>query len=280
MTINFFNLITDTVKTALAEDVGSGDVTAKLIADHQQAKATVITRQQAIIAGKPWVDEVISQVDPGIEITWLVEEGSSVAAGTELFTCSGKAASILTAERTSLNFLQTLSGTATITRRYADLIRHTSAKLLDTRKTIPGLRLAQKYAVSVGGGLNHRVGLFDAFLIKENHILAAGSIAAAIQKARTLAPELRLEIEVESLAELDEALQEAPDWIMLDNFSLPDLHLAVANRPANVLFEASGGIDGEDELIAIAETGVDFISMGAITKNCRSIDLSMRLHSQ
>ena len=280
MTINFFNLITDTVKTALAEDVGSGDVTAKLIADHQQAKATVITRQQAIIAGKPWVDEVISQVDPGIEITWLVEEGASVAAGTELFTCSGKATSILTAERTSLNFLQTLSGTATITRRYADLIRHTSAKLLDTRKTIPGLRLAQKYAVSVGGGLNHRVGLFDAFLIKENHILAAGSIAAAIQKARTLAPELRLEIEVESLAELDEALQEAPDWIMLDNFSLRDLHLAVANRPANVLFEASGGIDGEDELIAIAETGVDFISMGAITKNCRSIDLSMRLHSQ
>ena len=280
MTINFFNLITDTVKTALAEDVGSGDVTAKLIADHQQAKATVITRQQAIIAGKPWVDEVISQVDPGIEITWLVEEGASVAAGTELFTCSGKAASILTAERTSLNFLQTLSGTATITRRYADLIRHTSAKLLDTRKTIPGLRLAQKYAVSVGGGLNHRVGLFDAFLIKENHILAAGSIAAAIQKARTLAPELRLEVEVESLAELDEALQETPDWIMLDNFSLPDLHLAVANRPANVLFEASGGIDGEDELIAIAETGVDFISMGAITKNCRSIDLSMRLHSQ
>lgn len=280
MTINFFNLITDTVKTALAEDVGSGDVTAKLIADHQQAKATVITRQQAIIAGKPWVDEVISQVDPGIEITWLVEEGASVAAGTELFTCSGKATSILTAERTSLNFLQTLSGTATITRRYADLIRHTSAKLLDTRKTIPGLRLAQKYAVSVGGGLNHRVGLFDAFLIKENHILAAGSIAAAIQKARTLAPELRLEIEVESLAELDEALQETPDWIMLDNFSLPDLHLAVANRPANVLFEASGGIDGEDELIAIAETGVDFISMGAITKNCRSIDLSMRLHSQ
>lgn len=280
MTINFFNHITDTVKTALAEDVGSGDVTAKLIADHQQAKATVITRQQAIIAGKPWVDEVISQVDPGIEITWLVEEGASVAAGTELFTCSGKAASILTAERTSLNFLQTLSGTATITRRYADLIHHTSAKLLDTRKTIPGLRLAQKYAVSVGGGLNHRVGLFDAFLIKENHILASGSIAAAIQKARTLAPELRLEIEVESLAELDEALQEAPDWIMLDNFSLRDLHLAVANRPANVLFEASGGIDGEDELIAIAETGVDFISMGAITKNCRSIDLSMRLHSQ
>jgi len=280
MTINFFNLITDTVTTALAEDVGSGDVTAKLIADHQQAKATVITRQQAIIAGKPWVDEVISQVDPGIEITWLVEEGASVAAGTELFTCSGKAASILTAERTSLNFLQTLSGTATITRRYADLIHHTSAKLLDTRKTIPGLRLAQKYAVSVGGGLNHRVGLFDAFLIKENHILASGSIADAIQKARTLAPELRLEIEVESLAELDEALQEAPDWIMLDNFSLPDLHLAVANRPANVLFEASGGIDGEDQLIAIAETGVDFISMGAITKNCRSIDLSMRLHSQ
>ena len=280
MTINFFNLITDTVKTALAEDVGSGDVTAKLIADHQQAKATVITRQQAIIAGKPWVDEVILQVDSGIETTWLVEEGASVAAGTELFTCSGKAASILTAERTSLNFLQTLSGTATITRHYADLIRHTSAKLLDTRKTIPGLRLAQKYAVSVGGGLNHRVGLFDAFLIKENHILAAGSIATAIQKARTLAPELRLEIEVESLAELDEALQETPDWIMLDNFSLSDLQLAVANRPANVLFEASGGIDGEHELIAIAETGVDFISMGAITKNCRSIDLSMRLHSQ
>ncbi|MDE0759490.1 MAG: carboxylating nicotinate-nucleotide diphosphorylase, partial [Pseudomonadales bacterium] len=231
-------------------------------------------------AGKPWVDEVMSQVDPGIEITWLVEEGASVAAGTELFTCSGKAASILTAERTSINFLQTLSGTATITRYYADLIGHTSAKLLDTRKTIPGLRLAQKYAVSVGGGLNHRVGLFDAFLIKENHILAAGSIAAAIEKARTLAPELRLEIEVESLAELDEALHETPDWIMLDNFSLSDLRLAVAKSPANVLFEASGGIEGEDELIAIAETGVDFISMGAITKNCRAIDLSMRLHSQ
>jgi nicotinate-nucleotide pyrophosphorylase (carboxylating) len=280
MTINFFNLITDTVKTALAEDVGSGDITARLIADHQQAKATVITREQAIIAGKPWVDEVMSQVDPGIEITWLVEEGASVAAGTELFTCSGKAASILTAERTSINFLQTLSGTATITRYYADLIGHTSAKLLDTRKTIPGLRLAQKYAVSVGGGLNHRVGLFDAFLIKENHILAAGSIAAAIEKARTLAPELRLEIEVESLAELDEALQETPDWIMLDNFSLSDLRLAVAKSPANVLFEASGGIEGEDELIAIAETGVEFISMGAITKNCRAIDLSMRLHSQ
>ena len=279
MAINFFHRLTETVRTALEEDVGSGDITAQLIADNQLAAATVLTRDSATIAGRPWVDEVMRQVDPEIKVDWLVEEGARVTAGAELFTCSGKAASILTAERTCLNFLQTLSGTATNTQYFSSLISHTSTKLLDTRKTLPGLRLAQKYAVCMGGGVNHRIGLYDAFLIKENHILAAGSIENAIGNARTIAPRARLEIEVETLQQLNEAMQASPDWIMLDNFSLQDLRIAVSRRSGSILFEASGGIDNEKELIAIAETGVDFISMGAITKNCRAIDLSLRLNS-
>ena len=279
MAINFFHRLTETVRTALEEDVGSGDITAQLIADNQLAAATVLTRDSATIAGRPWVDEVMRQVDPEIKVDWLVEEGARVTAGSELFPCSGKAASILTAERTCLNFLQTLSGTATNTQYFSSLISHTSTKLLDTRKTLPGLRLAQKYAVCMGGGVNHRIGLYDAFLIKENHILAAGSIENAIGNARTIAPRARLEIEVETLQQLNEAMQASPDWIMLDNFSLQDLRIAVSRRSGSILFEASGGIDNEKELIAIAETGVDFISMGAITKNCRAIDLSLRLNS-
>lgn len=278
MAINFFHRLTDTVRTALEEDVGSGDITARLIADNQLATATVLTRDSATIAGRPWVDEVMRQVDPEIKVDWFVEEGVSVTAGSKLFTCSGKATSILTAERTCLNFLQTLSGTATKTQHFSSLISHTSTKLLDTRKTLPGLRLAQKYAVSMGGGVNHRIGLYDAFLIKENHILAAGSIENAIHNARTIAPKARLEIEVETLEQLSEAMPAGPDWIMLDNFSLQDLQVAVSRRSGNILFEASGGIENEKELIAIAETGVDFISMGAITKNCRAVDLSLRLN--
>ncbi len=276
MAIDFLDHLTDTVRTALEEDVGSGDITALLIDDNRTATATVLTRDNATIAGRPWVDEVLRQVDPDIEVHWLVQEGASVTAGSELFTCSGKATSILTAERTCLNFLQTLSGTATHTQHYSRLISHTTTQLLDTRKTLPGLRLAQKYAVLMGGGANHRIGLYDAFLIKENHILAAGSIANAIQNARTLAPKARLEIEVETLEQLGEAMQADPDWIMLDNFTLDNLRTAVSKRPDHILFEASGGIESEEELIAVAETGVDFISMGAITKNCRAVDLSMR----
>ena len=272
-------IIRDSVARALAEDVGSGDLTAGLISASTEFDAAIVTRDAMTMAGRPWVDEVMYQVDRRIEIDWQQTDGDSVAAGTTLCTVHGPARSILTAERTALNFLQLLSATATTTAEYVAVVKGTDCRILDTRKTIPGLRLAQKYAVRCGGGSNHRIGLFDAILIKENHIMSAGSIQAAIGNARDLHAELPVEIEVESLDELRDALAAHAERMLLDNFSLPMLRDAVAiNRdqgdpPAEL--EASGGLTF-DRLRAIAETGVDCISVGALTKNIHAVDLSMR----
>ena len=276
METDYFRDLNQIVTFALQEDIGEVDVTAQLIDPDTTAIATIITRQEATICGRPWVNEVFNQVDSDLEINWSVTEGERVTANQELLRLEGTARSLLTAERPALNFLQTLSGTATTTYRYANLIRHTDSRLLDTRKTIPGLRLAQKYAVMCGGGMNHRLGLYDAFLIKENHILACGSIGQAVARAKQLYPEKRLEIEVENLTEFHEAIEARPDWIMLDNFSIADLNKAVASTHEPIKLEASGGIEKDEDLIAIAETGVDYISVGALTKHCLAIDLSMR----
>ena len=272
--------LTSVVDAAIAEDLGSGDLTAQLIPELAQATATLICRDAAVIAGIPWAERVFKTIDPNLRLEWLIDEGARVKAGARIMTCSGNARSILTAERTALNFLQTLSATATATRALVNTISHTKAQLLDTRKTLPGLRLAQKYAVLQGGGRNHRIGLYDAFLIKENHILAAGGISAAITRARGIAPATRLEIEVESLVELGLAIAGEPDWIMLDNFSLEELIKAVQLTPDSIKLEASGGIETPEDLIRIAETGVDYISVGALTKHCRAVDLSLRLDAE
>lgn len=269
--------VASTVAWALAEDLGDGDVTAALINSAQQAQATIITRQSATIAGAPWVNEVFRQVDPSIDIVWKVTEGQSVLQDTTLFELTGPAASILTAERSALNFLQTLSATATAAHRYASLVEGAKTQILDTRKTLPGMRLAQKYAVLIGGGSNHRIGLFDAFLIKENHIVAAGGIAQAIARARAANPSLKLEIEVESLDELSEAIAAQPDWIMLDNFDDASLQKAVASTPSSIKLEVSGGIESDDDIKRIASLGVDYISIGAMTKHIQATDLSLRM---
>ena len=269
--------VASTVARALAEDLGDGDVTAALINSAQQAQATIITRQSATIAGAPWVNEVFRQVDPSIDIVWRVTEGQSVLQDTTLFELTGPAASILTAERSALNFLQTLSATATAAHRYASLVEGAKTQILDTRKTLPGMRLAQKYAVLIGGGSNHRIGLFDAFLIKENHIMAAGGIAQAIARARAANPSLKLEIEVESLDELSEAIAAQPDWIMLDNFDDASLEKAVASTPSSIKLEVSGGIESDDDIKRIASLGVDYISIGAMTKHIQATDLSLRM---
>ena len=269
--------VASTVALALAEDLGEGDVTAGLIDSAQQARATVITRQNATIAGAPWVNEVFQQVDPSINIEWKVTEGQRAPQDTVLIELTGSAASILTAERTALNFLQTLSATATSANRYASLVQGSKTQILDTRKTLPGMRLAQKYAVQIGGGSNHRIGLFDAFLIKENHIVAAGGIAQAIVRARAMNPSLRLEIEVESLDELSEAIAAEPDWIMLDNFDEESLQKAVASTPPSIKLEVSGGIENDDDIRRIAALDVDYISIGAMTKHIQAIDLSLRM---
>ena len=276
MVIDYFETLTSIVATALEEDFKGRDLTAELVDTNESAVAEVITRNQAVIAGRPWVDEVFKQIDSNIKLDWHVSEGELVPADTLLFSISGNARGLLTGERTALNFLQTLSGTATTTRRYVDLVKHTDVQLLDTRKTIPGLRLAQKYAVKIAGGHNHRIGLFDAFLIKENHIAAAGSIETAIKRARLISPESRVEIEVESMAEFRIAIDAQPDWIMLDNFSHGDLLQAVTSNNTNIQLEASGGIEQDSDLVRIAETGVDYISIGALTKHCEATDLSMR----
>ncbi len=269
--------VASTVARALAEDLGEGDVTAALINSAQQAQATIITRQSATIAGAPWVNEVFRQVDPSIDIVWRVTEGQSVLQDTTLFELTGPASSILTAERSALNFLQTLSATATAAHRYASLVEGAKTQILDTRKTLPGMRLAQKYAVRIGGGSNHRIGLFDAFLIKENHIVAAGGIAQAIARARAANPSLKLEIEVESLDELSEAIAAQPDWIMLDNFDDASLQKAVASTPSSIKLEVSGGIESDDDIKRIASLGVDYISIGAMTKHIQATDLSLRM---
>jgi nicotinate-nucleotide pyrophosphorylase (carboxylating) len=276
--MDYFTNLKETVAAAIKEDLGDGDITASLIDARKSATATVITRQSAIVCGKPWVDEVMHQIDPRIEINWLVDDGDQVAPNDTLFTITGTARSLLTAERTALNFLQSLSGTATRTREYVEAVCDTGVILLDTRKTIPGLRLAQKYAVKTGGADNHRIGLFDAFLIKENHIEASGSITEAIFNARQIKSGVRVEVEVETPEQLDEAIAARPDWIMLDNFTLDEMRQAVqTSADSGIKLEASGGIESFDDLKKIAATGVDYISIGALTKHCEAIDLSMRL---
>jgi len=267
--------ITATVRFALAEDIGSGDITAQLIPANHTATARIITRETAVICGVNWVNEVFQQIDNSVTVTWHVADGDSVAADSVLFELTGPARSLLTGERTALNFLQLLSGTATICKHYSDLVAHTNVRLLDTRKTIPGLRTAQKFAVTCGGCHNHRIGLYDAFLIKENHIAACGGIAAAIAAARDIAPLKPVEVAVENLNELDIALKGDADIIMLDNFSLDDMREGVAITAGRAKLEASGNVSTQT-LAAIAETGVDFISIGALTKHAQAIDLSMR----
>jgi len=263
------------VSAALLEDVGDGDITARLIPADEQASAAVITREDATICGVDWVNEVARQVDPTISISWMVADGQQAEANQLLFQAYGNARSLLTFERSALNFLQCLSGTASIAHYYASLVADTNVKLLDTRKTIPGLRKAQKYAVSCGQCYNHRIGLYDAFLIKENHIAACGGISQAIAAARQQEPSKTVEVEVESMGELQQALDASADRIMLDNFTLRDMREAVQLAEGRAELEASGGIT-EQTLRPIAETGVNYISIGALTKDCRAIDLSMR----
>ena len=268
-------LISQSVRVALAEDVGAGDITGLLVPETLLAKAEIISRQPAIICGIAWATEVFKQIDSEVVLDWQVQEGDAVTAGQLLCILFGKARSLLIGERTALNFLQTLSATATTTRDFVVTIAGTAAKILDTRKTIPGLRLAQKYAVTCGGGFNHRLGLYDAFLIKENHIMACGSITQAIQSAKMQHADYSVEVEVENLQELQEAIDAGADIIMLDNFDLPALDQAIALNQGKVKLEVSGGVSKEN-IRLIAETGVDYISVGALTKNIQSIDLSMR----
>lgn len=266
------------VALALAEDVGSGDLTAALIPEHAQAEATVVSREVAILCGTTWFDAVFRQLDPSIAIDWRAADGDRVESEQLLCTLRGPARPLLTGERTALNFLQLLSGTATLARRYADAVSGTKAVILDTRKTLPGLRLAQKYAVRCGGCRNHRIGLFDAVLIKENHIMAAGSIGNAIATAHRLHPGVTVEVEVENRAELEEALAARPDIVMLDNFDPAAMAEAVRIVDGRVKLEASGNVNF-DTVRGIAETGVDYISIGGLTKDVRAIDLSMRFRT-
>jgi nicotinate-nucleotide pyrophosphorylase (carboxylating) len=267
--------IKQVVQQALAEDVGTGDITAALIPEQQRSTAHILCREDAIICGAAWFDEVFRQVDNNISIDWHVHDGDNVQANQEICILKGSSRSLLTAERTALNFLQTLSAIATQTHAYVEAIKDTGARVLDTRKTLPGLRTAEKYAVACGGGHNHRMGLFDAFLIKENHIKAAGSIAAAVQAARTQHPELKVEVEVENLEELQDALSVGADQILLDNMTLSRLREAVTINKGRAKLEASGGVT-LTSIRDIANTGVDYISVGSLTKNIRAIDLSMR----
>ncbi|RMR57083.1 Quinolinate phosphoribosyltransferase [Pseudomonas cichorii] len=264
------------VRRALLEDVGSGDITAQLIPEERLAKATIISRDEAVIAGVAWVDTVFRQLDPRVAVHWQVTDGDRVSPNQALFHLEGPARSLLTGERSALNFLQLLSGVATRAQHYADMVSDTQVKLLDTRKTLPGLRLAQKYAVTCGGCHNHRIGLYDAFLIKENHIAACGGIAQAVAAAHKIAPGKPVEVEVESLSELKQALEAGADIIMLDELSLDDMREAVRLTAGRAKLEASGGIN-DDTLRVIAETGVDYISIGAMTKDVKAVDLSMRL---
>lgn len=264
------------VRRALLEDVGSGDITAQLIPAERLAKATIITRDDCTISGTAWVDAVFRQLDPRVAVHWQVSDGQRATANQPLFHLEGPARSLLTGERTALNFLQMLSAVATRAQYFADKVADTQVKLLDTRKTLPGLRLAQKYAVTCGGCHNHRIGLYDAFLIKENHIAACGGIAQAISTAHRIAPGKPVEIEVESLAELKEALDAGADIVMLDELSLDDMREAVRLNAGRAKLEASGGIN-DSTLRVIAETGVDYISIGAMTKDVKAVDLSMRL---
>ena len=264
------------IDLALNEDIGNGDITSLLIPEDHSVKAHIICRENAILCGTPWVIAVYKKIDDSIRIEWEYEEGASVGVGVRIASITGKARAILTGERTALNFLQTLSGTATIVREYLMALEGTKTKLLDTRKTLPGLRQAQKYAVKVAGGTNHRIGLYDAYLIKENHIKSHGGISRAIEEARKINPDKFLEIEVQNINEFREAASLKPDMIMLDNFKLSDMKKAVEINSGLVKLEVSGGID-LDSLANIASTGVDYISVGALTKHCRAIDFSLLL---
>ena len=267
--------ISQQVSAVLAEDIGNGDITANLIPANAVAVATVISRENATIAGQAWFNEVFSQLDSTIEIEWHVADGDTVEENQLLCTLTGNARQLLTGERSALNFLQTLSATATLTRSYVDLVSHTKCKILDTRKTIPGLRDAQKYAVRCGQGNNHRIGLYDGILIKENHIMAAGSISNAVSQAKKLSSSIPVEVEVETLEELHEALAAGANIVLLDNMSNDILIDAVAINEGKAKLEASGNVN-KSTVKAIAETGVDFISIGELTKNINAIDLSMR----
>jgi nicotinate-nucleotide pyrophosphorylase (carboxylating) len=264
------------VQRALDEDIGSGDVTADLLPADARARARVIAREAAVLCGSAWFDECFRQLDPDVRIEWLAADGDRTGAGAPLCRIEGHARALVSAERSALNFLQTLSATATATAAYVDAARGTRTAILDTRKTLPGLRFAQKYAVRCGGGVNHRIGLFDAVLIKENHIAATGSIHAAVARARELHPGVLVETEVENFAELREALAAGVDRIMLDEFELYELSQAVAEVGGRVPLEVSGSVSLE-RVRAIAETGVDYISVGALTKHIRALDLSMRV---
>jgi len=271
--------LAEQVARALAEDLGGGDLTAALVPEGRRGRATVITREPAVLCGRPWVDEVFRQLDPSVRIDWEAQEGAEVAPGQRLCRLEGPARSLLTGERTALNFLQTLSGTATATRRYVALVEGLPCRILDTRKTLPGLRRAQKYAVRCAGGSNHRMGLYDGILVKENHIMAAGSIAAAVAAARAAGSSVPVEVEVETLDELCQALDAGADMALLDEFSLEDLRAAVVMNRSHprgpMKLEASGNVSFET-LRPIAETGVDFVSIGSLTKHLRAVDLSMR----
>ena len=268
--------LAETVRTALAEDIGSGDITARLINASKQVTGRIISRAGGVLCGIPWVNEVYSQLDRGVALNWQLREGDSLKPDLVIARISGPARAVMTGERTALNFLQTLSGTATRTQYYVGLVAHTPVRILDTRKTLPGLRVAQKYAVRIGGGQNHRMGLFDAYLIKENHIIACGGIRRAVDRARHLMPDKPVEIEVRNPEQLDEALAACADVIMLDNFEVEDIRRAVAVNAGRSGLEVSGGID-EQSLVNIAETGVDYVSIGALTKHCRAADLSLLL---
>ncbi|RKZ95642.1 MAG: carboxylating nicotinate-nucleotide diphosphorylase [Gammaproteobacteria bacterium] len=268
-------LITSQVKLALQEDIGQQDLTAELIPINSQATATLITREPATLCGKDWFNEVFLQLDPSITIDWNFTDGDRLSAESIICTLTGSARTLLTGERTAMNYIQTLSATATLVQLYTDQIRDLPVQILDTRKTIPGFRLAQKYAVRCGGGYNHRVGLFDGILIKENHISATGSIDAAVNKAQQLHPNIAIEVEVETLNELEQALSAQADIILLDNFDIPTLKQAVKINKGQAKLEASGGITIES-IRPIAKTGIDRISIGALTKDIRAIDLSMR----
>lgn len=266
------------IQQALQEDIGDADITALLTPEDEQATATIISREDMVLAGQPWVNALIKAYDPTVKITWLKNDGGDVVKANEtIYQLAGSARSLLTVERPALNFVQTLSAVATKTAEYVKYLEGTATKLLDTRKTLPGLRIAQKYAVGVGGGQNHRLGLFDAFLIKENHIMAAGGIAHAIAKARQIAPNKPVEVEVETWDELNQALEAQADIVMLDNFSQQQMIDAVKHVAGRCKLEASGNIT-LDTLTEVAQTGVDYISMGVLTKDVKAIDLSMRFN--
>ncbi|MAF16169.1 MAG: nicotinate-nucleotide diphosphorylase (carboxylating) [Marinomonas sp.] len=263
-------------QASLEEDIGSGDITAKLIPTDNTLTALVISREPAVLCGRAWADEVFAQLDPSVSLEWLADDGDELTPNEPFLKLSGNARSILTGERTALNYIQMLSYTATISRRYANMVQDASLTILDTRKTIPSLRLAQKYAIKVGGASNHRIGLYDAFLIKENHIMAAGSISAAVTQAQSIAPGKTIEVETENLVEVEEAVNAGADIIMLDNFSLEDMRFAVNKYQGKVKFEASGNMT-DAHIKDVASTGVDFISVGALTKHVQAIDLSLRV---